>query len=61
MMIKSKLKKLKLNNDPLWLIKESSEDRLNRVRTQRPMGTSIEKDKKKYSRKEKYRKRLDEI
>ena len=53
-----KKKLIEIKNNPLWLIKESSEDRLNRVRTQRPMGTTIEKNKKKYSRKEKYRKRL---
>ena len=53
-----KKKLVEIKNNPLWLIKESSEDRLNRVRTQRPMGTTIEKNKKKYNRKEKHRKRL---
>lgn len=53
-----KKKLVEIKNNPLWLIKESSEDRLNRVRTQRHMGTTIEKNKKKYNRKEKHRKRL---
>ena len=53
-----KKKLIEIKNNPLWLIKESSEDRLNRVRTQRPMGTTIEKSKKKYTRKAKHRKRL---
>ena len=57
-MIRNKAKNIKINKDPLWLVKESSEDRLNRARTQRPMGTLIEKNKKKYNRKEKYKKRL---
>ena len=53
-------KSIKLNNNPLWLIKESSKDRLNRVKTQRSMKTLIEKDKRKYSRKTKYKEILND-
>ena len=53
-------KSIKLNNNPLWLIMESSKDRLNRVKTQRSMKTLIGKDKRKYSRKTKYKEILNE-
>ena len=55
-----KKKLIEMKNNPLWLIKESSEDRLNRVKTQRSMKTLIEKDKRKYSRKTKYKEILND-
>ena len=40
------------------ILKESHEQRLARARTQRAMGTKIEKDKRKYNRKQKHKKDL---
>ena len=50
-------KKIKL--PPLDYLKESQEERKRRVQNSKPMGTQIEKDKKKYNRKQKYKKRYD--
>ena len=38
------------------ILKESPEQRLARARKQRAMGTKVEKDKKKYNRKQKHKK-----
>lgn len=38
------------------ILKESQEQRLERARKQRSMGTKVEQDKRKYNRKQKHKK-----
>lgn len=48
---------IELVKDPLHLVKETPEQRKNRVRTQKYLGSSL-MTKTKYSRKEKHKERL---
>ena len=53
----SKKKAIKFNVDisALDLMKESQEQRKVRVQNSKPMGTRVEQDKRKYNRKQKYK------
>lgn len=53
-MAKNKIK-ITIEFDPLDYMKESQEQRRDRVRKSRPMGTKTERNKKAYSRKEKHK------
>ena len=55
MMAKPKIK-ITIEIDPLDYIKESQEQRRDRVRKSRPMGTKIQSKKKAYKRHEKHKK-----
>ena len=46
-------KKIKL--PPINILKESADERRARVQQSKPMGTRVEKDKRKYNRKEKHK------
>lgn len=48
--------KEKIKLPPLDYLKESQEERKRRAQNSKSMGTQIEKDKKKYSRKQKHKK-----
>ena len=52
----SKKKSIKFEIPPIDILKESAEQRKARVQNSKPMGTRIEKDKRKYSRKQKHKK-----
>ena len=54
-MAKNKIK-ITIEIDPLDLMKESQEQRKARVQNSKPMGTRVEKDKRKYNRKQKHKK-----
>lgn len=54
-MAKNKIK-ITIEFDPLDFMKESQEERKRRVQNSKSMGTQVEKDKKKYSRKQKHKK-----
>ena len=51
--------KITIEFDPLDYIKESQEQRRDRVRKSRPMGTKTERNKKAYNRHEKHKKGYD--
>lgn len=53
-MAKGKIK-ITIEFDPLDYMKESQEQRRERARKARPMGTKIERNKKAYSRKQKHK------
>lgn len=48
--------KQKIKLPPIDILKESAEERKARVQQQKPMGTKIEQDKRKYNRKQKHKK-----
>ena len=50
------MSKQKIKLPPIDILKESAEERKKRVQNQKPMGTQIEPDKKKYNRKQKHKK-----
>lgn len=50
-------KKIKL--PPINILKENADERKARVQNSKPMGTRVEKDKKKYNRKQKHKRRED--
>ena len=52
----SKKKSIKFEIPPIDILKESAEERKARVQNSKPMGTRIEKDKRKYNRKQKHKK-----
>ena len=54
-MAKNKIK-ITIEIDPLDFMKESQEDRKRRIQNSKPMGTRVEKDKRKYNRKQKHKK-----
>ena len=54
-MAKNKIK-ITIEIDPLDFMKESQEDRKRRIQNSKPMGTRVEKDKRKYNRKRKHKK-----
>ena len=47
--------KIKVNSNPLDFVKETKEQRKERVRNSKPLGTRVEKDKSKYTRKQKHK------
>lgn len=49
--------KIKVNSNPLDFVKETKEQRKERVRNSKPLGTRVEKDKSKYTRKQKHKER----
>lgn len=49
------MKKQKIKLPPIDILKESAEERKKRVQNSKPMGTRVEQDKKKYSRKRKHK------
>ena len=51
--------KRKIKLPPMDWLKETAEERRERLRASKPMGTRVEKDKKKYSRKQKHKRRED--
>ena len=55
-MSKKKSIKFNVNISATDLMKESAEERKARVQNSKPMGTRIEKDKRKYNRKQKHKK-----
>ena len=55
-MSKKKAIKFSVNISAEELMKESQEQRKARVQNSKPMGTRIEKDKRKYNRKQKHKK-----
>ena len=57
-MAKGKIK-ITIEIDPLELMKESQEQRRERVRKSRPMGTKIQNKKKAYKRHEKHKRGYD--
>ena len=52
----SKKKSIKFEIPPIDILKESAEQRKARVQNSKPMGTKVEKDKRKYNRKQKHKK-----
>lgn len=54
-MKKKKAIKIKVNSNPLDFVKETKEQRKERVRNSKPLGTRVEKDKSKYTRKQKHK------
>jgi hypothetical protein len=58
-MKKRKTIKIKVDLNPLDYIKETKEQRKERVRNSKPLGTRVEKDKSKYSRKKKHKEYYD--
>lgn len=46
---------IKVELNPLDYIKETKEQRKERVRNSKPLGTRVEKDKSKYTRKQKHK------
>ena len=52
----SKKKSIKFELPPIDILKENAEQRKARVQNSKPMGTRIEKDKRKYNRKQKHKK-----
>ena len=52
----SKKKSIKFELPPIDILKETQEQRKARVQNSKPMGTRIEKDKRKYNRKQKHKK-----
>ena len=51
-----KKKSIKFEIPPIDILKESTEERKARVQNSKPMGTRVEKDKRKYNRKQKHKK-----
>lgn len=52
----SKKKSIKFELPPIDILKETQEQRKARVQNSKPMGTRVEKDKRKYNRKQKHKK-----
>lgn len=52
----SKKKSIKFELPPFDILKETQEQRKERVQNSKPMGTRVEKDKRKYNRKQKHKK-----
>ena len=52
----SKKKSIKFELPPIDILKETQEQRKERVQNSKPMGTRIEKNKRKYNRKQKHKK-----
>lgn len=52
----SKKKSIKFELPPIDILKETQEQRKTRVQNSKPMGTRVEKDKRKYNRKQKHKK-----
>jgi hypothetical protein len=50
-----KRKSIKFELPPIDILKESAEQRKARVQNSKPMGTRVEKDKRKYNRKQKHK------
>lgn len=53
--MKKKSIKIKVNSNPLDFVKETKEQRKERVRNSKPLGTRVKKDKSKYTRKQKHK------
>ena len=53
-----KKKSIKFELPPLDILKETQEQRKARVQNSKPMGTRVEKDRRKYNRKQKHKKDL---
>ena len=51
----SKKKAIKFELPPIDILKETQEQRRERVQNSKPMGTRVEKDKRKYNRKQKHK------
>ena len=56
-MKKRKTIKIKVDTNPLDYVKETPQQRKERVRNSKPLGTRVEKDKSKYTRKQKHKER----
>ena len=56
-MKKRKTIKIKVDTNPLDYVKETKEQRKERVRNSKPLGTRVEKDKSKYTRQQKHKER----
>ena len=52
----SKKKAIKFELPPIDILKETQEQRKARVQNSKPMGTKVEKDRRKYNRKQKHKK-----
>ena len=51
----SKKKSIKFKLPPMDMLKETQEQRKARVQNSKPMGTRVEQDRRKYSRKQKHK------
>ena len=52
----SKKKSIKFELPPIDILKETQEQRKERVQNSKPMGTRVEQNKRKYNRKQKHKK-----
>ena len=59
-MKKRKTIKIKVDNNPLDYVKETPQQRKERVRNSKSLGTRVEKDKSKFTRKQKHKERYDQ-